>query len=163
MRGIVIRTYEKNRSGMTIMELLLTIMILGMVISLAAAGIGMVRRQYDKARLTYDARVLADEIAEEMVKQLRFAQKPAVEEEKVVYYDSLKNKECQVSMELWGMGEDSHITDSNGLTVCRLKEDRPVFAWDDRGRCIVISFGICDRDGRILAEIDDVKVRILNP
>lgn len=145
---------------MTLMELLLVIVIAGMVISLALMGMGMAERQYGKARLSYDAQVMAEEIAAELVEQLRYAGNPMVEEERVICSDLVTGNRCEIRAQQWKQ-EPGERTD--GLAVCRLGEDRPVFSWDDSGRCIVISFGICGRDGEILAWIEERVVRILNP
>jgi len=146
---------RNNRGGMTILELLLAMLILGMVISLTAAGSRMVRSHYEDMKCTYDARIIADEILNEMEDWIRFSENPVVEEDEISYYDSVKGKKQVLSTGAWDILP-------YGLVFDRIDDERPVFTWDEGGRCILISFCICDSSGVVRAKVDNVAVRILN-
>lgn len=149
---------NRGCSGMTILELLLTVVIAGMVISMAISGVGMTRKQYEKAKLSYDAQVMAEEVAGIMTDSLRYAENLILEEDSFFFFDSNKEDYIEFDVEKWNSEENEQ---GDRLRICRLAVDRPVFSRDEGG-CVVISFGICNKDGEILARIHNRKVRILN-
>ena len=156
------KKYSARRcAGMTVLELLVTLVIAGMVISLAMTGNATAEKRYDEAKQSYDAQVMAERIIKELDKQVRFAENPVVEDERIRCYSRDGEIRDEICVDTW-IYEEERAVDSE-LYLCRVSEDQPVFAMGDSGRFIEVSFGICDKDGKILVRVEGKKIRLLNP
>lgn len=138
------KRYDRSRAGTTILEFLAALVCAGMVISLATTGAGMAEKQYEEAKMIFDAKMLADRMADELAEEMRFSPDPLLEEAAILDRVVERNR-------------------YDGLSLCRLEEDRPVFIMGDSRRFVELSFGICDDTGKILTKVEGRKIRLLNP
>ena len=171
----------KSKNGTTLAELLLTILIVGMVISLITAGVRAVRRNFERVADSYDAQDLADALLEYMEEELWCAREWTVCDEpdaySVEYMDSSLDKQKLLEIEYFHEGSGGRLrvynrTDDiretpyaesfyDELFICPL-EETDIFSVDESGRGIRVSFGICRADGEILYSVQDILIPMLN-
>lgn len=128
----------KSRTGVTLIELLLTILILSMTALLAASGMKAVKRNLRTMELQYDAGRMKKQILETIMEDLRYAEEEDMEE--LIY----------------------QTAEFHGLEICPLDEKLPILQWEPEISCVRISFGICDGEGRILESVKNLRIRVWN-
>lgn len=127
----------ESRSGVTLIELLLAILILSMIVLLTLSGIRAVKRNQRTMALQYDAGRMKRQILEMVMEELRYGK--------------------AVDMEELYLSEEF-----DGLWVCQLDEELPFLEWEPEISCVKISFGICDEEGHILESVKELQIRVWN-
>lgn len=158
----------KSRSGVTLIELLLTILILSMIVLLAVSGIKAVKRNLRTMALQYDAGRMKKQILEAVMEELRYAEGEDIEELMKLFTERYPEQctESYTGLQEEGNGleeEGSYQTaEFSGLRVCPLDEEFPLLQWEPEISCVRISFGICDEEGHILETVKDLRIRVWN-
>lgn len=146
----------KNRQGITLIELLLTIAILYLIAILAVCGIKAVKRDLKAMELQYDAHRLKEHFLESITEELRYEGKSEIEE--------TINRFTGQAEEIDSLGapDSPQLAEYSGLRVCPLRESIPILQWEEENSCVIISFGICDSAGQVLESVEGFRIRSFN-
>lgn len=177
--------------GFTLPETLFCIVILSILALLAAAGFKATKRSLSSMEEQYRAGILAENLLAVITEEFRYSRNltietlEASENEITKFQVSYTSDTCKEHTILKiepsdpdssygyltiinrpkGTKQEYHPYSSlyTELWLCPLNDKTPMFQWDSDKEGILVSFGICNKDGKLKASIENNHIRLLNP
>lgn len=171
-----------GRRGTTLGEMLVAVLILLMLTMVVAGGTGIAVKVYRSEKAYSESRVLANTVLLAMTEELRYASGLTVGEDGTsVSYDSRSyGAGTTMNLESQGVGEGGLIKltysgegehaaprtndlfQESTYSSYRIQPhgEEPLFSLD--GETLVISYDVCDPFGKVQAELEGVRIRLLN-
>lgn len=181
-----------EKSGVSVGEMLLAVLIMSLLTLVVAAGSGTVMKVYRSEKAYSESRVLANSLLTAITEEIRYASGVDADGEgtshEVVYNSSR-----------YGAGARLHIVEENGKSYGKLavsypgaggsfgsggaveetiylyddatyagyrimppSSGEPMFSYDETKGCVEVSFEICDKNGEVQASVEHVRIRLLN-
>lgn len=178
----------KEKAGVTIGEMLLSVLIMSFLTLAVSAGVGTAAKVYRSAKTYSESRLLANSLLNAVTEEVRYASGAQVETTEegtsLVYDSSMYGADTQMRLEkLEGKtyGKLAFVyqyRESGGAlrkkTVypfeettyggywIQEREDKPLFSQENGGSYVEVAYDICNSEGSVKASLEGVKIRLLN-
>lgn len=176
-QGRRLRQRLKDTHGITLGEMMVSVLIMSLLTLAVSAGVGTAAKVYRSEKEYSESRVLSNSVFLSMTEELRYASELEIlEDGSSVQYDSAvygAGTVMEIQMQDGGWGKLALVYDEDQTAYpledkaymeyqIMEQEDRPLFLLGEDGTYMELSYDICDANGNVKASLEGVRIRLLN-